>query len=182
MSQCSTINMLSDFISKKHCSLSLWNASLLSKSEFLYWSIGCHAEPKLWFYTPLIYVDITGHIWDISEGLDSANYPPVSLFHRYTNAAALFPERSVVCSWFKGGKLLQPVASLATKFMNLKSLNSYRILETTDGKGLWSIIQRHVPRQDYIVQLTLCCFVQTCFEKLLGGAQSMLGTVVFHVT
>lgn len=120
----------------------------LWKSEHSCWSIDRHAEPKPCCYTPHICVDVTGGIWDVSEDLDSANYPLVSLVLRYANSPLLFPGRSVVCSWFKGGKLLQPVANLAKEFMNLESLNSYRILEITNGKGLWSIIRIHMPKQD----------------------------------
>lgn len=117
---------------------------------------------------------ITGGIWEVSEDLDSAPYPLLGLVLRYTNSPVPLPEGSGVCSWFKGGKLLQPVANLAKEFMDLESLNSCRILEITDGKGLWRLIWTHVPKQDCFVQLILQSFVQTDFEKLLYdiGSQS----------
>lgn len=48
--------------------------------------------------TPCIYVGVMEGIWDVSEDLDLANYPLVSLVVGYTNSSILFPGRSVVCS------------------------------------------------------------------------------------
>lgn len=48
--------------------------------------------------TPCIYVGVTGGIWDVSEDLDLANYPLVSLILGYANSSILFPGRFVVCS------------------------------------------------------------------------------------
>lgn len=98
--------------------------------------------------------------------------PLMALILRYTDSPVFFLEESVVCSWFKGGKLLQPVANLAKEFMSLESLNSCKILDITDGKGLGRIIWTRVPKQDCFVWLILQSFVQTDFEKLLYDIHS----------
>lgn len=66
--------------------------------------------------------------------------------------------------------------------MNLESLNSFKILEITDGKALWGIIWTHVPKQDCFVRLILQCFVQTDFEKLLYDAHSQRWGRLYSVT
>lgn len=163
MYQCSTITV-SELYYRNTTSL-LCKMLLFLESQNI-WSTDWHAEPKPCSHTPRCCADITGGMWEVSEDLDSSPYPLRALVLRFTNSPVLFPEESVVCSWFKGGKLLQPVANLAKEFMNLESLNSCKILEITDGKGLRRIIWIHVPKQDCFVQLILQSFVQTDFEKL----------------